>query len=146
MGIHDFVHESGTMLDVGVKGWWTDPMQPRLRVHVEATSAEAQRVLAYFALGLLDATAAGVLTRADACATFFIPVFLELAESDLLEPGLMQALHAASELEDLERLAPQALEPTIQTIRGKLVAALAHLSRDPLAVNGKRLVKVESES
>jgi hypothetical protein len=119
-------------------------MQSTLRVHVDATSVEAQRVLAYLALGLVDATTAGALPVEEACASFFVPVFLKLVDCQLLEPSLFEALHAASELGDVERLVPQTLQSTMQRIRQNLLVALTNLNRKPVALAGRRLVNVES--
>jgi hypothetical protein len=107
------------------------------QVRVRSEGREAQRLLALVALGLTEAVRAGAVTTEHACAAFFTPTFLNL-EHRGVEPNLLEALHAASELADVERLVPRALPRTLKRVRGLLLAA----AENTAGVSFTRLVKL----
>ncbi|WP_224242708.1 DUF3969 family protein [Hyalangium gracile] len=94
---------------------------------------EVEKLLATIALGLAEAVEAGKMTPSDACDHFFVPVFLRFASPSGKAHGgvdrrLVEALHAGSELEDVEQLAPHGLKSAFRDIRENALNVLGELA------------------
>lgn len=94
---------------------------------------EVEKLLSTIALGLAEAVKAGKMTTSDACDHFFVPVFLRFASPSGKGRGgvdrrLVEALHAGSELEDVEQLAPHGLKSAFRDIRAKALGVLGELA------------------
>jgi hypothetical protein len=105
---------------------------------------EVEKLLATVALGIVEAVQAGKMSTGDACNLFFVPVFLRFvspsgAYRGLLARGLLELLHAGSELEDVERLAPHALKSALRDIREKALGVIGALPPSEAQLNGKWL-------
>jgi hypothetical protein len=87
----------------------------------------AQRLVATVTLGLAEAVRAGALSTADACGLFFVPAYLALRRKRNIDKGLIAALHAGSELNDVERLAPKGLPRALNEVSEDAKNALLKL-------------------
>lgn len=92
---------------------------------------EVQRLVAITALGMCRALALGTLSPAYACSRFLGPALLSRIEAMRVHPELHHAIHLATELEDVARLAPEALPRSITEIEDKLLAVLVALPSPP---------------
>ncbi|RKH06350.1 DUF3969 family protein [Corallococcus carmarthensis] len=88
---------------------------------------EMQRFVAVTALGMCRAMALGTLSPAYACSRLLGPALLSRLEAMEVHPELRHAIHLATELEDVARLAPEALSGSLTEIEGKLLKVLADL-------------------
>ncbi|WP_223639712.1 DUF3969 family protein [Corallococcus sp. EGB] len=108
---------------------------------LEATGPEeAQRLIAVTALGMCRALTLGTLSPTYACERLFGPALLTRLEAMEVHPELRHAIHLATELGDVARLAPEALSGSIAEIEGKLHQVLASLP-PPSSDAAKWLVK-----
>ncbi|NOK39110.1 DUF3969 family protein [Corallococcus exercitus] len=88
---------------------------------------ESQRFVAVTALGMCRGIALGTLSPAYACSRFLGPALLSRLEAMEVHPELRRAIHLATELEDVARLAPEALTDSLTEIEDKLLKVLADL-------------------
>lgn len=100
---------------------------------------EVEKLMAAVALGLADAVKEGKMTASDACGYFFVPGYLRLEQSPDVDPRLIDALHAGSELEDVERLAPRGMKRALQEIRENALAVLEGLGESNAPLKSKWL-------
>jgi hypothetical protein len=101
--------------------------------------AEVEKLLATVALGLVTAVEAGKMSARDACDHFFVPAFLHLASASAVDRRLVEALHAGSEIEDVERIAPRGLKRAFRDIREKALGVLGGLPPSDLQLGSKWL-------
>ncbi|NOK16364.1 DUF3969 family protein [Corallococcus carmarthensis] len=88
---------------------------------------ELQRLVAVTTLGICRAMALGILSPDYACSRLLGPALLSRLEAMEVHPELRHAIHLATELEDVARLAPEALSGSLIEIEGKLLKVLADL-------------------
>lgn len=91
---------------------------------------EIQTLVAIVSLGLCRALASGVIGPTYACARLFGPALLTRMESLGSLAELREAVHLATELEDVSELVPHALQESIQEIEAKLVSAIGSLAAE----------------
>ena len=110
-----------------------------LRLEAEG-SEEAQRLIAVAALGMCRALATGALSPAYACHSLFAPALLMRLEKSDAIPALREAIHLATELEDVARHVPNKLADSISEVEAELLRALKKLAPHDFA-GEKWLVK-----
>ncbi len=90
-------------------------------------SEDAQRLIAIAALGMCRALMLGAVSPAYACHRLFGPALLERLEQIGAHPALRDAIHLATELEDVSDLIPDRLSRSIAEIEAALLAVLADM-------------------
>ena len=88
------------------------------------SDAEAVRFIAITALGMCRAIRSGVIDTEYACHRMFGPALLSRVEAMATDEDLCLAIHLATELADVQALAPEALEKSIDEIEAKLLIVL----------------------
>lgn len=100
-----------------------------IAVRLQATGPdEVQRLVAIAALGMCQALKAGGVTPAYACQKLLGPSLLTLLERLGALPELRDAIHLATELEDVADLVPGKLASSIADIESALLNALGKLA------------------
>ncbi|HVH97934.1 MAG TPA: DUF3969 family protein [Enhygromyxa sp.] len=92
-------------------------------------SEEIQVLVAIVSLGMCRALADGAVAPDYACARLFGPVLLGRMERLGVVPQLRDAIHLATELEDVSNVVPHALEESIGEIERQLIAAIQSLAK-----------------
>jgi hypothetical protein len=96
-------------------------------------SDEVQRLVAVAALGMCRALATGSLSPAYACRRLFGPALLVHLQKSHVLPALKNAIHLATELEDVANLVPDQLDASISEIETELLKVLKKLAPHDLA-------------
>ncbi|MCY1061116.1 DUF3969 family protein [Nannocystis sp. SCPEA4] len=92
---------------------------------LQPTSAsDAQRMAAIAALGMCVALRQHCTTARYACGVLFRPSLVSGLRALDADPALCEALHEALEIEDVARLAPEALDQLIEKIIDSLMMYL----------------------
>ena len=76
-----------------------------------------QRLWIAIAHGLLDEVEAQNASPEEACLAFFIPAYLCISQTPGANASLIDALHAASQLDDAADIVPASLSESIERIR-----------------------------
>lgn len=89
---------------------------------------EASRLVAVAGLGMCDALTAGAVTPTYACQRLFGPALLTRLERAKACPELRDAIHRATELEDIAEIIPERLPGAVSDVRAKLLEVLRRVS------------------
>jgi len=92
---------------------------------------EVQMIVAIVSLGMCRALAQRAISPSYACARFFGPALLGRLERLGVEPRLRDAVHLATELEDVFDIVPSAFDDSLQEIERNLLAAIETLATEP---------------
>ena len=94
---------------------------------------EVQRLVAVTALGMCRALATGAVSPAAACHRLFGPALLTRLTQMNACHSLRDAIHMATELEDVADLIPDKLASAIADVEAELLKALTELAPADLA-------------
>ncbi|QRN99444.1 DUF3969 family protein [Archangium violaceum] len=94
---------------------------------------DAQVLIALTALGMCRALSAGAISPAYACHRLFGPALLAELEQMGAHPELRDAIHLATELEDVADIIPDKLSNSIAEVETRLMKVLRVLPSNELA-------------
>jgi hypothetical protein len=123
-----------------------DKGEPREELWFRAEGRDdAQVLIALAALGMCRALSSGAISPAYACHRLFGPALLAELEQMGAHPELRDAIHLATELEDVADLIPDKLSNSIAEVETRLMKVLMVLPSNELA-GEKWLARPEWES
>jgi len=101
---------------------------------------DIQRLVAVLALGMCRAVSAGAVSAAYACHRLFGPAVISRVHEAGAAPELLEILNLASELEAVERLAPDAFQASLDDVDARLVNILRTIA--PIVLEGEKWLVV----
>jgi hypothetical protein len=97
---------------------------------------DIQRLVAVLALGMCRAVSAGTVSAAYACHRLFGPAMISRVHEAGATPEFLEVLNLASELEVVERLAPDAFQAALDDVDARLVDILRTIA--PRVLEGEK--------
>lgn len=101
---------------------------------------DVQRLVAVLALGMCRAMATGALSATYACHRLFGPAAISRVQKAGATKEFLEVLNLASELEAVERLAPEAFQASLSNVEARLVDILRAIA--PTVLEGEKWLLV----
>lgn len=103
---------------------------------------DIQRFVAVLALGMCRAVSSGAVSAEYACHRLFGPALISRAHEAGATPEFLEALNLASELDAVQRLAPDAFQVSLADIDARLIDVLRAIA--PAVLEGEKWLLVHS--